>query len=374
MKIVINAYSARVGGGKTYLINLLGNLPADPELEIHLFAHPSLNLAEDSRIRRVSTTWPVTNPLLRTIWERLALPAYLRRVGADVLFCPGGVVATRAPAGCRVATMFRNMLPFDLRARQRLGWGLQRLRNHILRFAMLRSMAHADLTIFISDYARAVVEKLIHIPHPVTIPHGVAAAFRTFDREVPLPERAGEGEYILYVSRFDVYKHHREVVDAYAALPASARRGIRLLFAGEHDSNEFLRVRAHVAALGLQDRVIFLGSIPYGELPGFYRHARIILFASSCENCPNILLEALGAGRPLASSNVMPMPEFGGPGISYFSPFDPASIRSALGSMLTQPAIAEEVAEAAAERSRAYDWHKTASATWAQLLALRGSR
>jgi len=374
MKIVINAFSARVGGGKTYLTNLLSELPADPDLEIHLFAQPDLPFPADSRIRRIATAWPVTNPLLRTFWERFALPGYLRRVKADVLFCPGGVVATRAPEGCRTATMFRNMLPFDPAARGRLGWSLQRLRNHILRPVALRSMAHADLTIFISDYARRVVEQLTHIPNPVTIPHGVAPAFRTFDRDVPRPAGAGGGEYLLYVSRFDVYKHHHEVVEAYAALPASVRADIRLLFAGETESREYERVHSLVESLGLQRQVIFLGPIPYGELPGFYRHAKAVLFASSCENCPNILLEALGAGRPLLSSDVMPMPEFGGPGIAYFSPFASSSIRDTLERVLTEPDFAAAAAKAAAERSLAYDWHDTASATWAHLRALGSGR
>lgn len=373
MKIVINGFSARLGGGKTYLINLLRNLPADESITIDLFGPEDLQIAPDPRIRRVQTAWPTSNPLLRALWERLSLPRYLKAVDADILFCPGGVVATRTPAGCRVVTMFRNMLPFDLDARRRMPWGLQRMRNWLLQRVLLKSMAGADLTIFISDHARRLIESMVRIPNAVTIPHGIAPAFRTFGQALPRPEQAGHGEYLLYVSRFDVYKHHFEVVQAYARLGLAARASTRLLLIGETGSEEAARVRTLVNSLGLQEQVLFLGPMPYAELPAFYHHARAIIFASTCENCPNILLEALGAGRPLLSSNVMPMPEFGGPDIAYFTPTDPSTLSAELQRVLDDPAHAAKLSAASAERSNRYDWARTAQSTWAEILHLARS-
>lgn len=368
MRIVINAFSAKVGGGKTYLSNLLSTLPADGDLEIHLFAQSDLSFCADPRIRRIDVRWPISNPLTRAVWEKLLLPAYLRRVRADLLFCPGGVVATRTPRACRVATMFRNMLPFDAAAVSRLG-GLQAWRNRILKPLMLRSMREADLTIFVSDYARRTIEAIIPVPHAVTIPHGIAPAFRTADAPPPAPE-AIAGDYVLYVSRLDVYKHHREVVEAFAALPPELRRETRLLFAGERDSEEADRVASLIEAKGLTDQILFLGPVPYCDLPALYAHARAIIFASSCENCPNILLEALGAGRPVLSSDVMPMPEFGGPDIAYFSPYDPASLTNALTRVLEDAGYAESLCAASEARSKAYDWATTAERTWQALRAV----
>jgi glycosyltransferase involved in cell wall biosynthesis len=374
VKIVINAFSAKVGGGQTYLSNLLSRLPTDDDLEIHLFVQPDLAFREDPRIRRVDTHWPVSNPLTRTVWERLLLPRYLRSIRADLLFCPGGVVATRSPRGCRTATMFRNMLPFDAAAVSKLGNGLQAWRNRILKPVMLRSMREADLTIFVSDYARRTIEAIIPVPHAVTIPHGIAPAFRTADSACP-PRPAGiTGDYILYVSRLDVYKHHREVVEAFAAVPQGLRFGIKLLFAGERDGDEAERVASLIEAKGLSDQILFLGPVPYHDLPALYANARATVFASSCENCPNILLEALGAGRPVLSSNIMPMPEFGGSDIAYFSPYEPASLAKELARILEDPDYATNLAAASRARSRAYDWASTAERTWQALRAAAAGR
>ena len=372
MKIVINAFSARMGGGKTYLANLLSNLPDDPHLSIDLFASSSFGAEADARVRRVATRWPMANPLLRALWERFALPAYLRRVNADILFCPGGVVGTHAPAGCKTVTMFRNMLPFDIEARRRLPFGLQRLRNWLLNRVLLESMSRADLTIFISEFGRKLIESRTKINKAVTITHGIAANFRVYDRALPSP--AGAGKYLLYVSRFDVYKHQYEVVQAFASLPPSLNAHLQLFFVGETGGAEATRVMSLVEELGMGDRIKALGAIAYTELPSYYRNAEAIIFASSCENCPNILLEALGAGRPVLSSNVPPMPEFGGPNIIYFSPLDPEDLATELSKVLSDSNYAQQVATASAERSLRYDWERTARDTWAEISDLARSR
>jgi glycosyltransferase involved in cell wall biosynthesis len=370
MKIVINTVSARMGGARTYIVNLLSHLPAWPDLELMVFAPDDLELPADPRIRRVRTAWPTTNPLLRTVWERRLLPFYLRRVAADLLFCPGGVLATTVPSRCKTVTMFRNMMPFDKALIQRMPWGLQRLRNLILRRVMLNSMAKADLTIFISDFARRLIESTIRVPNAVTIPHGMNDLFRTQGLALPRPAAIPAGEYLLYVSKFEVYKHHYELVTAYAQLPAPLRQRYALVLVGETDLPDARPVQQLVASLKIGHRVLMLGPVKYTELPPYYNNAAAIIFASSCENCPNILLEALGAGRPVLSSDVMPMPEFGSDAVQYFSPTDPASIREVLRLVLDSEAERGRLAQAAAARGRAFDWAKTAATTWQSILEL----
>jgi glycosyltransferase involved in cell wall biosynthesis len=370
MRILINAFSARLGGGQTYLLNLLKHLPASTPLELLVYAPETLALPEDPRIKRLTSRWPTTNPLLRSLWERFMLPGILRKHKADVLFCPGGVLATRPPAGCRSVTMFRNMLPFDMAARKAMPLGLQRTRTWMLEHVMLRSMASVNLVIFISEFARQLIESKIRVKHAVTIPHGIPEAFKSMASNASRPAFLPSGNYLLYVSRFDYYKHHYEVVRAYGNLPPDVRQSYKLLLIGESDMPEGERVRALVAKLGLTEDVVILGAVKYSELPAAYKHATLTLFASSCENCPNILLEALGAGRPVLSSNIPPMPEFGGDSVVYFDPLNPDDLSAAIQKVLASPALAAELGRKAAERSARYDWSKTAEETWRQIQAI----
>lgn len=345
-------------------------MPERDDLEVFVYAPAELELPNHVCLQRMVTRWPTVNPVLRALWERLVLPRVLQREQADVLFCPGGVVATTPPTGCRVVTMFRNMIPFHPSTCKNIPWGLQRLRNIILKWVMLKSMANADMTIFISNHARGVIEAMTRINKPVTIPHGINHAFRSFNQALERPIYLPEKEYLLYVSRFDVYKHHYEVVSAYARLPDDLRRRFMLVLVGEADSPEADRVRQLIEWLDLGAQVRLLGSIPYYELPMVYHHAHLVLFASSCENCPNILLESLGSGRPVLSSNVMPMPEFGGDAVSYFSPFDSNDILKTMQKVLTDNDYAQHLAAAAVRRSRHYDWENAAQATWDSIISM----
>jgi glycosyltransferase involved in cell wall biosynthesis len=372
MRIAINAFSARLGGGQTYLRNLLAYIPERDDLELLIYAPDSLSLPEHARLKRCTTRWPTINPVARAFWEKFILPGVLRKESVDVLFCPGGSINTKPPKGCKTVTMFRNMIPFDQRARKSLPLGLQRIRNWLLERIFLKSMAVADLTIFISNHARSVIEARIRLKKAVTIPHGINEAFRVQGRELAKPRIANSGPYLFYVSRFDVYKHHYEVVSAYAKLPEFLRQKYRLLLAGECDMPEARRVGTLIAHLGLQDRVQLLGPVPYGDLPDLYKHAQAVLFASSCENCPNILLEAMAAGRPVLSSNVMPMPEFGGDAVAYFSPFNPDNIKSAVMKVLEDQQYASKLAAASLKQSQQYDWSVTAGATWQCISELAG--
>jgi glycosyltransferase involved in cell wall biosynthesis len=370
MRIVINALSAKVGGGQTYLRNLLAHLPDDAGLELLVFAPDSLQLPNDPRIRREMTTWPTENPLLRALWERLWLARVLVRERADLLFCPGGLLSAAVPDHCRTVTMCRNMTPFDRPTRRAMPYGLERLRNWLLEHLLLASMRKADLTIFLSDFARRVIEAQIRVRRAETIPHGIASAFRTHDMAISRPNQLPPGRYLLYVSKFEYYKHHLEVVQGFGRLSPELQRQFNLVLVGDCNHPSASRIQAVKDRVCLPGTVHLLGSVPYADLPAFYHHADAIIFASSCENCPNILLEGLASGRPVLSSNVAPMPEFGGSGIEYFSPFDPDDIARALHRILTDPQRAREVAVSALAESRRFDWPLSAARTWTALVRL----
>ena len=51
LKILINAFSARLGGGQTYLINLLEFLRQDESVEVFVLAPDSLEMPERRNIR-----------------------------------------------------------------------------------------------------------------------------------------------------------------------------------------------------------------------------------------------------------------------------------------------------------------------------------
>lgn len=373
LKVVINALSARRGGGQTYLINLLQHLDGQSGIEVVVLVSGAIDLPTHSTITIFQTPRLTRNPLLRTAWERVILPAILHRLRADILFCPGGLVNTKVPQGCHSVSMFRNMIPFDMNVRNQYPFGRQRLRNWLLERVMLSSMLRSDLVIFISDYARQVIEGRLNGRklNSVTIPHGLSDHFRIAgSNRPPRPSWLPTEDYLLYVSLFEVYKHQLEVVRGYHLLKSRRVTPEKLILAGQLLEPAALEVRAEIVRLGLQDDVILTGNIPYRELPAVYAHAKINIFASTCENCPNILLEAMGAGRPLLVSDRQPMPEFGRDAAVYFDPLSPENFADQLEELIDDASRLDFLAECVVEQSRRFRWDETAKRTWAVIAEL----
>lgn len=370
MEIVINALSARRGGGQTYLVNLLENLNDFNGNKIFVLAPDSLQIPSHPKTEKIRVNWPTENPLFRAFWERYCLPSLLKKLNAGILFCPGGLINTPISKDYKTVTMFRNMIPFDRVQRAKYPYGLMRIRNWILEREMLKSMLKADLVIFISDFAKQLINNRtgFKLKKTVTIPHGINNIFKISEEKKPnRPKWLPKEEYLLYVSIFDMYKNQLEVVKAYHLFKKRRKTIEKLVLAGHNKSAYGKKVLHEIYRLGLQNDIIFPGQVNYTELPGAYYYAKLNIFASECENCPNILLEALGAGRPLLASNKQPMPEFGGDAAVYFDASSPADLADKMSVIMDDDNKIKKMSLKAIERSHYYDWRKTAGKTWEEI-------
>jgi glycosyltransferase involved in cell wall biosynthesis len=372
VRIFVNASSARLGGGQTYLRNILAHIPQPQLAQVYLLADASLALPSmPANLVRLPVPSGLHNPLLRAFWEKVRLPQLLRELQIDVLFCPGGVIGTRAPRGCRTVTMFRNMLPFDevqLR-RHPLIW--PRLRVMLLRRVMSKSMQSADLVIFVSRWAREQIRRALGKPlrNDAMIYHGLDADFRRPSAaQPPRPTWLPERPYFAYVSLLEFYKSQVEVVRAFAIFRQRTGADVALVLAGGKSSAYADEVVAEIERQGLRDHVLMPGNVAHQELPALYANASALIFASQCENCPNILLESLAAGRPVLSSQTQPMPEFGADAALYFDPLAPESLAEQLVRVHENPQFADEMARRALLRSQDFDWSATSERTWQLLI------
>lgn len=373
IKVLIDALSARQGGGQTYIINLLRYVPAQSNLEVLLLAPQSLQVSAGTSITRLPVGRWLENPFVRACWQWVVLPRYLRKYSPDVLFCPGGLISRGVSDDVKFVATFQNMLPFDEAATKKYPYGYQRFRIWLLRRLMVEGMVRADLVIFISNYARSVVETLLkgQLKKTAIIPHGVAPEFTANlgcspERPLWLPK----GQYFLYVSTYDFYKAQIEVVRGFALYREKSGLEQKLVLVGPENRAYGNRLRKEVCRLGMEDAVVLAGVIPYARLPAFYQNALVNIFASEVENCPNILMEIMASGRPAVVSSRPPMPEFGGDAVCYFDPARPEQLAEKLKEIVEDQAQMELMGNRALERSRLYDWEHSARLTWETITSL----
>ena len=368
-EILFSALSSRRGGGITYIRNIVRGFPrgAGHRLTI-LSPKPIEDLPEHPDVVWLQapawTERPLWRILLGTPYFRFLWP---RRRDFDAVYFAGGSFDIALPPGvCRIVA-FRNMLPFDHRARRLYPLGWARFRHWLLEFVQGAAFRKADLIVFISEYARHIIDRLV-VPRrgrSVVIPHGATLTEGSLDPAIAarLPER-----YVLYLSIFEVYKQQVELVEAWALLRRLRPTTEKLVLAGPVASSYAGLVRAAITRHGLADEVILTGPVRHDQISDLARKATLNLFLSTCENCPNILLELLLVGRPLIVSDREPMPELGGPGLVYVDPENPPAIAAAVAHLLDDPQASAAVAAAALERSKRYSWADTARRTWEAIL------
>ncbi len=368
MRLGIDASNLRVGGGVTHLVEVLrSSQPMAYGIDAVTVWGGRRTLARlpaDRPWLRLQHEPMLDGPLpIRLYWHRARLSS-LARIACDLLFVPGGMYGgTFEP----FVTMSRNMLPFEPTEARRYGpsWTLAKLR--ILRSQQTSAFRRADGVIFLNDYARTTVMQVVERIGGATavIPHGVGDRFRRSPRPSRPMTACSEGDplRLLYVSRIDMYKHQWRVVEAAAAL---RRRGLpvelTLVGSAYPPAHRRLReaIRRHDPHLSF---VHYRGEVPYTQLPEVYHRAEVFIFASSCENMPNVLLEAMAAGLPIACARRGPMPEILGEGGAYFDPEDAVSIREALTPLVQDASFRHRTACAAYDRAQAYTWNRCAAET-----------
>jgi glycosyltransferase involved in cell wall biosynthesis len=371
MRLGIDASNLRTGGGLTHIVELLR---AAKPLE-YGFTQVVIWAGRDTLKQIPRKPWLecVHEPMLdralpvRLYWQKVRL-SRLARQACDYLFVPGGsYTGTFKP----FATMSQNLLPFETAEWRRYGFSWAAAKFLLLRLSQARTLRAGDGVIFLTEYARSVVTQAINLngPQPI-VPFGLSRSFYLQPRtQRPITTYSFQEPYrFLYVSKVEPYKHHWHVVEAVARLRQQGVPLVLDLIGGPEYPSAMRRLKEVCTRFDAPgDFIHYLGQVPHTQLADYYHRADAFIFASSCENLPNILLEAMAAGLPIACSERGPMPEVLGNAGVYFDPEQPGDIARALQFLIEDPVRRENYSRSAYERAQLYSWERCARETFSYL-------
>ena len=296
--------------------------------------------------------------LLSRLWaEQVTLPRRLREKAIDVVYCPANVVpyVSRVPS----VVVLQNAAPFcdsvTFRSLRGSRWWF---RFQLLRAFMRASARRAAKVVFVSRwFLELFVERFgFERERGEIIPHaGIARtdAVRdeAFERSAGIAPR-----YLLYVSHLNPYKNVLEVVDAFAQIAGEpVASGLQLVISGMTNFPWYRdAIESRIADRGLRGRVVLTGLVTQERVHSLLAGCEAFVFASTCENCPTSLIEALSFGIPTASSDVGAMPEIAADAAIYFDAADPGSIAAALRRLLGDAALRADLRGRALERASGF--------------------
>ena len=194
----------------------------------------------------------------------------------------------------------------------------------------------------------------------VEIPGGVDLnAFHRVPSTVRASLNLGDAEVVLYVGRFAPLKNVALLIDAFSRL-ARRRERARLLLVGDGPLEPALRKQAD--ALGVQDRIVFVGSIPNRELAPYYSAADVFALPSKFDNSPNAVLEAMACEVPVVATNVGGVPRYVSDGdTGLLVEPDAAALAEALERALSDASLRSSLVTAGLEMVRSrFSWRQSA--------------
>jgi len=379
MKIVIDATNLRDGGGVTHLVQILNysNLSKTFFEEIIVLGckQTLAQIDEKPYIKKIHKKVFEKNYVIRFLWLSLKFDSFLKQRKADLLFAPGGSFFTSFNP---VVTMSRNSLPLELNEAKRYGISLMYFRLLFLRYIQKRSFLKSDGFIFLTYYAKEVFVqqgwfKSKNTNHKISIiPHGVAPVLIDLTCAIPPQEKIISIDNpfkIIYVSIIDVYKHQDKVALAIEKLNGEGYF-IEIHFVGPYYNPAFINFNNILARMPdrVRQTIKYHGKLNAAQQSVLYSQMDCILFASSCENMPNILLEGMSSGLPIICSNRGAMPEILKTAGEYFNPESIESICTAIMKLYNSVELRSSLAKKSLHLSKSYSWKKCSIETF-QFLA-----
>ncbi len=363
----IDASRNRSGGAKVHLIGILcEGHPQNYGIDkVHLWAYKSLldEIPDLSWLVKHNPYALEQNIFQQLWWQYYQFPYEAKKAGCSiVLNTDAGTVSRFRPC----VTMSRDMLSYEPGEINRFGFATkERIRLMLLRYMQNRSLRSSDGTIFLTRYAASVIQKSSGtLPNIAFIPHGVGMNFKLASNFNDWPNNGERPIQCLYISNADMYKHQWSVVKAIARLRNCGYKvNLKLVGGGAGKAQRLLD--DEIANSDPQRTfVIQTGFVAQNELPTHLAAADIFIFASSCENMPNTLVEAMAVGLPIACSDRGPMPEVLADGGVYFDPEDSASIATAIKRILDDFNLRSAIAKRAKELASQYSWFRCSNETW----------
>lgn len=296
-----------IGGAQVGLLEELTAL--DPE---RIRAHV-VTLAEVTGINLTSNVQSLGIPVTRLAGHGLrdplrfaALVRMIRRVDPDVVHAHLeyatilGTIAARVAGRPAVVTL-RSVVSYQTR----LEFLKRALQTVVLRWFATRVCVLASSAVDESKQNFGLARTLLEVlPNSINLdrlrlPPDFSVSRKR--QELGIPSR---GRVICTPARLDPVKGHRYLVEAAAAL-VDKRSDVVYVFAGagsEGDRTEEQRLRAQVAELHLEDRILFLGE--RSDVPEIVAASDLFVLPSLMEGLSRAILEAMALGTPVIATGV----------------------------------------------------------------------
>jgi glycosyltransferase involved in cell wall biosynthesis len=118
-----------------------------------------------------------------------------------------------------------------------------------------------------------------------------------------------------------------------------------------------------IKVLGLEEEVIFTGTIPHNDLIGLYNAADLFTYPCLYAGFGFPPLEAMSCGTPVITSSTSSLPEVAGDAAVLINPYETREIAKAINEVLSDKKVMKTLIKNGFKRAEMFNWRKTAEET-----------
>lgn len=240
-----------------------------------------------------------------------------------------------------------------------------RHRRFLFRFVP-QALERASAIVTISEFTKLELQRLygVDADRITVVPCAVdPARFRPLDSATIDAVRSKYGlpvGYVLSVGTLEPRKNQVRLLQAHGKLPEALRRSHPLVLVGGQgwQDTEILGALEQATRAGVP--VMRLGYVAEEDLPALYGGASLLAFPSLYEGFGLPVLEAMGCGTPVVTSDRSSLPEVAGDAALLIDPTDVDALAGGLERLLSEPDLVASLVSRGQERVASYSWNASA--------------
>ncbi|MCX7883666.1 MAG: glycosyltransferase family 4 protein [Caloramator sp.] len=295
-------------------------------------------------------------------FEEYFIPENIKNKSIDIYHVPQNGIGLPHKKSCLYISTIHDLIPYIMP--ETVG------RGYLKRFIsqMPEIIQNSDTIITVSEFSKNDIIRIFDVPEDkIKVTYLAADSFfkpieKNIAKEFVKSNYNIDSDYILYLGGFSPRKNVKSLIVAYSRIYKDIKDDIKLVILGPSKDDHSYLIEL-CTSLGVRDRVIFTGFVPYEHLPYFYNASTVFVYPSLYEGFGLPPLEAMSCKIPVITSNVSSIPEVTGDGALLINPFDTEDLKCALEKMLQDEKLRYEIAEKGYIRSREFSWTKTAANT-----------
>lgn len=296
------------------------------------------------------------------LWEQVALPLAVKRLGIDLLHC----TSNTAPLNCPVPLVLtlHDIIYMEPRAQRSLSL-YQEMGRYYRRLVVPRILKNCKKIVTVSQFECNRIRETMELPEEqiTSIYNGYNPRFR----EIPeidmhiVSQYTPKPGFLFFLGNTDPKKNTARTLKAYSIYLQKSRIKRPMLIADLKETYLY-EVLKQENIYHIKPYLFYPGYIDTDDMPMLYNAAFAFLYPSLRESFGIPVLEAMACGTPVIASNTSAIPEIAGNSDLFVDPMKPEMIADTILQLEEDEAFRDRQVVHGLNRVKEFSWRKTAEA------------